>query len=67
MWYGKKMEDLKLGFGSMDARKIQFIPMSGNKAAHILANLALYFVAEKVWIEDGSLEVMHCIELEKFV
>lgn len=67
VWYGQKIEDLKQFFGSMVTRQIQFIPRSGNQATHIMAKLALHFVDELVWIQEGPLEIMHCIELEKSV
>ncbi|XP_042964529.1 uncharacterized protein LOC122298728 [Carya illinoinensis] len=64
--YGNVMEEVR-GFLKMrESWKIQFIHREANNVAHILAKNAFNYTTERVWIEEGPIEILHVLQKEKF-
>ncbi|XP_040987840.1 uncharacterized protein LOC121235562 [Juglans microcarpa x Juglans regia] len=65
-WLGQMTEDMQQMMKRNQAWSLKFVFRSANKAAHTAAQFAIRDVGEKVWFENGPVEVCNSV-LEEVV
>ncbi|XP_042962456.1 uncharacterized protein LOC122296723 [Carya illinoinensis] len=63
--YGVLVNDARSMLRTWPQWHVDFVHREANYAAHQLAKLALDYEYEKIWIEDGPMQVMSTEQLEQ--